>query len=743
MPDASARRPPDGPGPEVLAGPGTVTAISGLTFVISDELGDIRPGPFGLMARDTRHLSCLEVQVNGARLLHLGAGLLRPQTAQFRGYAPVPGPTPDAPLESERVREVGPDGFDEELRLTWWAPGETQVEVEVALGVDFADIFEVRRMPGPTDRPSEPRRVSAGGGDVRFVGADGDRGTRVRLRPPPDRIEEGRFRWTARVRRGGPWRLAMSVRATSAQAFVPTGPLLGPSSHLEPVTEVATEPERLATGCRRSLGDLERLCMPDTLDPSRRLLAAGIPWFVALFGRDALISSYQARAFQPRLMLDTLGALAARQGRVDDAGNEEQPGKILHEVRLTDRPWLGEGTTGGARPYYGSIDATPLFLVLLGEAWRWGAPASAVRELLPAARAAADWMRGPGDLDGDGFLEYGRRGGRSLVNQGWKDSENAIQFPDGRLADGPIALVEVQAYAYRARRDLAAVLAWLGEEAEADELDREADALRAHLRERFWRPGRNGRPGFFALALDGGKTPVDAVASNMAHLLWCGVPSNEEGEQVAAHLLGEGLASGWGLRTLSAEMAGFNPISYHVGSVWPHDTALACEGLRRYGFDREAMRLVGDLTDALALFDDRLPELFGGHAREDSEFPVPYPTACRPQAWAAGVPLAFVPLVLGLEPHVPSRTLSLNPALPPGLESLDVRGIPFPSGRLSVRVDGNGLRLIEAPPGLRVEVQPREGRALGGQSSIGGAEEYSSSVTGSPHAAGLPSSPTS
>jgi glycogen debranching enzyme len=400
-------------------------------------------------------------------------------------------------------------------------------------------------------------------------------------------------------------------------------------------------------------------------------------------------------------MLDALQALAARQGRVHDPGNEEQPGKILHEVRLTERAWLGSGTTGGVRPYYGSVDATPLFVILYGIAWRWGATREALRELLPAARAAMGWIRGDADPDDDGLIEYRPTSPRSLVNQGWKDSVNAVQFPDGRLAEPPIAIVEVQGYAYRARRELAGVLAWLGEDREADELSAEADAQRALVRERFWCEGGE-EPGFFALALDGSKARVDSVASNMGHLLWCGVPANEEAEQVALHLTGEAMASGWGLRTLSTAMAGFNPISYHVGSIWPHDTAIACEGLRRYGLDQEALALASALLDALALFDDRLPELFGGHARAESRFPVPYPTACRPQAWAAGVPLAFAALFLGLEPFIPGSTISLSPALPAGIESLEVRGVPFPSGLLSVSIDRDGARVIEAPEGVEI-----------------------------------------
>jgi glycogen debranching enzyme len=690
------------PAVEVLAGPGTITAIRGLTFAISDELGDIDDGAAGLFAHDARHLSRLELTIDGARLQRLGAGLVRPDLAHFRTYALLPRRHPDPPLECERRRHVLATGMVERISLTSWFPEAVEVEVGLALGADFADIFEVRRL---AEEPSAPPTavVSHRRGTI-VLPSGGARCTRVRLSPPPDRLgTDDLARWRVILHRGRPWELEVRFRIEGSPLDEPRPPALRPSSN-DPSPGVSTEPEALAAACGRSQADLRALSLTDWLDPSRTVMAAGIPWFVALFGRDSLIAAHQARAFLPRLMLDTLQALAARQGRVDDPGNGEQPGKILHEVRLTDRPWLGEGTTRGARPYYGSIDATPLFLILLGEAWRWGASREALAALLPAARAAAEWMRGPGDPDGDGFLEYHARTTRALSNQGWKDSENAVQFADGTRAEGPIALVEVQGYASRARRELAGVLSWLGDDAGAARLDDEADALRARIRESFWVPGSGGAPGLFALALDGEKRRVDAEASNMGHLLWCDVADHVQAAQVAERLTSPAMATGWGLRTLSSSMAGFNPISYHCGSVWPHDTAIACEGLRRYGLDAAAMRLAGGLIDALGPFEGRLPELFGGHARAPGDFPVPYPTACRPQAWAAGVPLSFVPLLLGLQPHAPTGLVCLAPVLPDSVRSIEVHGIAVAGGALSVSVDEDGTHLLDVPAGLRVEI---------------------------------------
>jgi glycogen debranching enzyme len=692
--------------PVILAGVDqTITLIDGLTFAISDVLGDIGGEADGLIADDTRHLSCLRVTVDGAPLRTLGATQLAPATARFRAFvSPDPGRA-DPTLDVERQRTVVPGGLEDELILTLWQAAPRTVDVRLEVDADFVDIFGIRGLTAPSDASgSMPTAVSSD--CLRFADDETGLSTDVRLIPPPDSLDGRIACWSPTLSRGAPWRLQVSVAIhAGTPADHENATPADPARRCE--VQVVSDPPDLGRGCRRALADLEALSMPDRLAPGRRMPAAGIPWFVALFGRDSIISGHQARAFLPGQVMDTLWALAARQGKVTDPGNEEAPGKILHEVRLTRRPWLGEGTAAGVRPYFGTVDATPLWVILYGTAMRWGASRDALTELLPAARAAIGWMHGPGDPDGDGLLEYAPSGTNSLSNQSWKDSEDAVQFADGTLAAGPIAMVEVQGYAYRARREMAAVLRYLGHDDEAGALDEEASRLRDLIRERYWRPGSAGAPGFFVLALDGDKHQVESVASNMGHLLWCDVPSPEEALQVAEHLTGPAMASGWGLRTLSQEMAGFNPISYHVGSVWPHDTALACEGLRRYGLDAQAFELADDLIAAMALFDHRLPELFGGHTREPGDTPTPYPTACRPQAWAAGVPLQLASMFLGLEPDIPAGRLRLSPGLPPSLNRVEVRGIDLPGGRLSVRIDRNqGIRIIEAPADVVIDIHP-------------------------------------
>ncbi|WP_232668286.1 amylo-alpha-1,6-glucosidase, partial [Pseudonocardia sp. TRM90224] len=491
--------PDEGPPQGVLAGPGTITVIAGLTFAVSDELGDVNAGPLGLIVDDTRHLSRFEVMVDGQPLRQLGSGLMSPSVARFRSYATLRDRRPDAPVECDRKREVSAGGMAESITLRCWTLDPVRLRLSVRMGADFADIFQVRRLAGDPSAPATGDVVRRSAAHLCFQADGTPRTTTVLLDPAPDELAGGEAEWDVVLHRDRPWALRIEMqarrsedsedsedRATSAspaRAAILQDPL------------VRSRPEHLARGCRRSLVDLDALGIPDELDGSRRLLAAGIPWFVALFGRDALISSYQARAFRPELMLDAVSALAARQGNVEDPGNEEQPGKILHEVRFGDRPWLGEGTAGGARPYFGSVDSTPLFLIVLGQAMQWGAPPEALEPLLPAARAALGWLRGPGDPDGDGFVEYRPSGLRSLVNQGWKDSENGVQFADGSLPQPPIALLEVQGYAYRARCELATVLAHFGHAAEADELRVEAEQLRELIRARFWRPGSGGAPG--------------------------------------------------------------------------------------------------------------------------------------------------------------------------------------------------------------------------------------------------------
>jgi glycogen debranching enzyme len=384
-----------------------------------------------------------------------------------------------------------------------------------------------------------------------------------------------------------------------------------------------------------------------------------VPWFSTLFGRDALITAFQALAVRPRLAVETLTTLAAYQATEDDPTRDAEPGKILHELRTGEMARNGELPH---TPYYGSVDSTPLWLVLLGATYDWTGDAALVDRLWPHALAALDWIDHHGDRDGDGFVEYERRSDRGLVNQGWKDSSDAIRDRHGREAVTPIALAEVQGYVFDAKRRLATLARMRGDEVLATRLERDAETLRQRFEDAFWVEDQR----YYAMALDGDKHPADAIGSNAGQCLWTGIVAPDRARDVVDHLLRPAMFSGWGIRTYATGQPGFNPIGYHTGTVWPHDTSLIAAGFKRYGFHDASNRLAGQMLEAAQRFPDyRLPELFCGFDRTEATTPVPYPVACSPQAWAAGASFLFLETMLGLRAHADRQELELaNPHLP-------------------------------------------------------------------------------
>jgi glycogen debranching enzyme len=427
----------------------------------------------------------------------------------------------------------------------------------------------------------------------------------------------------------------------------------------------------------RSLRDLAALRLPAQAPEGVAIPAAGLPWFMAVFGRDSLITSYQALPFAPQLASATLQVLARRQAKVWDDFRDAEPGKILHELRFGELSYFRECPQS---PYYGSADSTPLFLILLDEYERWSGDTDLVVELEPHARAALDWLEHHGDLDGDGYLEYQSRNLDSgLENQCWKDSSNSIVHPDGRLASLPRATCELQGYAYDARIRTARLAreVW-HDNTTADRLEREAAELKARFNADFWVAGDD----FFALGLDGEKRQVPTLTSNMGHLLWSGIVEDSKVDAVVEHLMGDRLFSGWGVRTLAMGQPAFNPLGYHNGTVWPHDNSLIAAGLARYERREEAGWIAHSMLEAAAYFDHRLPEVFAGYPRSLTEFPVEYPTPCSPQAWAAGTPLLLIRVLLGLEPR--GHDLTSTPYVPHAIGSLGLTGVPGRWGRADI-----------------------------------------------------------
>jgi glycogen debranching enzyme len=466
------------------------------------------------------------------------------------------------------------------------------------------------------------------------------------------------------------------------------------------VPNLDTDHDGLRMVVAKSAEDLGALRIFDPDFPERTVVAAGAPWFMTLFGRDSLITSWMALLVDPDLALGVLQTLARFQGKDVDPKTEEEPGRILHEMRFGDAPSL---SLGGGKVYYGTADATPLFVMLLGELRRWGLAKEAVDQLLPHADRAIDWIENYGDRDGDGYVEYLRTSDRGLYNQGWKDSHDGVRFADGRIAEAPIALCEVQGYVYGA---YLARAYFAGEQGEHDlqaDLRRRAAKLKAQFNRDFWLADK----GWLAMGLDKDKRPVDGLASNMGHCLWTGILDADKASLVAKRLLSRDMFTGWGVRTLAASMKGYNPISYHCGSVWPHDNAIVAAGLMRYGFVREAQRVIMGMLDAAVAQGGRLPELFSGLDRLEMPTVVAYPTSCSPQAWAAASPLLMLRTLLRLDPWVPRGKVWLHPALPEQIGCLRVDRIPLAGARVSVSVDGDQVDVSGLPSDLELVDAPR------------------------------------
>jgi glycogen debranching enzyme len=456
------------------------------------------------------------------------------------------------------------------------------------------------------------------------------------------------------------------------------------------VPQIRADWDDLGRSFFQSVSDLASLRMRHRGDIGL-LPAAGMPWFMTVFGRDTLITCYQTLLFGPDLARSALHVLAELQAHEDNAEIDAEPGKIVHELRN------GKAAKKWFHTYYGTVDATPLYLVLLSEVWRWTDDAALVRDLKEPALRALAWIDEYGDRDGDGFVEYERRTPRGLENQSWKDSGDSQRFADGSIAKGPIAACEVQGYVYDAKRRTAELArdVWR-ERALADRLEREAERLREAFNERFWVDRRGG---YYALALDGEKRQVDALCSNIGHLLWSGIVPRERVDAVVDALMGEELWSGWGVRTMSTGDAGYNPLSYHNGTVWPHDNSLIAVGLARYGRWAEAQRIIRRMLTAAGHFGYQLPEVFAGLARQETPFPIAYPTAARPQAWAAGTPVLLLQVLLGLRPDRSRHALeTLAPAELPSWvgRSLRLSGVRAFDRQWDVRLDDGAVTVEEA-----------------------------------------------
>lgn len=680
-----------------------LTLIDGKTFSATNVAGDIYPPgspDVGFFHDDTRFLSHLEMRIGGHRGVVLSASTERTFAAQIelttgnitlRDSFDLPENTVHIRREQLLASEIFFDRFTfENFNLV-----HVDFTLELEFAADFVDVFQVRGVA--RQKHGQYYAPLVGRDTITFVYRGLDhvtRQTHIKLSPAPDEIKDNVARWQLHLEPLK--RLQFEVQITPhvegqpsrAQNFDFKNQLQqrrtnfsrweADSTHFSSSNEIFDD--MMATG----IGDFHALQIPDG---HQHIIAAGIPWFATIFGRDSIIAAYQSLSLNPQLAVDTLRVLARYQGKQDSPWQDEEPGKILHEYRNGEMTRDGEMPFG---PYYGSVDATPLFLILLSETFNWTADEELVEELLPNAYAALEWIEKYGDLDGDGFTEYKRRSPKGLANQGWKDSWDANIHRDGTIAQPPIALSEVQGYVYDAKYRMSSLLRGFGDVKTADRLKKEATELARRFDKAFWVPSR----GFYAMALDGDKKPLDVIASNPGQLLFTRLLNRERARTVTNRLMKNDMFNGWGWRTMSQDEKVFNPLSYHRGSVWPHDNSLIAHGMALNEMRDGALRILTSLYQAALTFRDyRLPELFCGVQRREKDTPVHYPVSCSPQAWASGAMFLMLTSVLGIRPSAPRKEINIiNPCLPDWLEHLHIRNLKIGAARVGLDFTRKGDR---------------------------------------------------
>ncbi|RKN42072.1 glycogen debranching N-terminal domain-containing protein [Micromonospora endolithica] len=678
-----------------MAQSNTVRILDGNTFVVCEDTGDIEATPSeptGLFSIDTRFLSTWVLTVNGERLNSLSYDDLQYYESRFFLVPGMATHYVDAKLSIIRERAVG-GSFREQITILNHDEKPVELEIRMAAASDFADLFQVKdeilNKKGEIYTEVEPDKLRLGYRRGNF------RRETIISCSEEARFDKHGFAFTVRLEPNEQWDtqvdvqtfavgpggrdLRMGLRAHSTERLALQHDL---EEWIAAAPKVNSQHGRVAATYRRSLVDLAALRFSPLSLGGATLPAAGLPWFMTMFGRDSIFTCLQTLPFTPDLSKTTLRILAALQGTRFDDFRDEDPGRILHEMRYGETAAFEEQPHS---PYYGSVDATPLFLVLLDEYERWSGDVALVKELEPECRRALKWIDDYADLVGNtGYIWYERRNtDTGLENQCWKDSWDSISYRDGTLPPFPRATCEVQGYAYDAKTRAARMAReFWGDPGFADQLEREA----AQLKERFNRDWWVADGEYYALALDPEGRQCDVLSSNVGHLLWSGIVDDERAEKIAEHLVGDRLFSGWGVRTLAEGEIRYNPIGYHNGAIWPFENSFIAWGLRRYGFAEEAAMIANGILDAATYFDGRLPEAFGGYQRELTKFPVEYPTACSPQAWSTGAPLLLLRTMLGLEPH--EGHLAVEPRLPIGMGRIEVLDIPGRWGRVDAFARG-------------------------------------------------------
>ena len=687
----------------------TLTILEGSTFCICDDRGDVGEKTSGFYAHDTRFLSILRMTIDGKPPLLLSSSKVEYFSAAFYLRNPLSEGLPPDTLSIARRRFVG-EGMQERIVIRNEGTEPVSFSLGLEIGCDFADIMSVKEHDfalgdplnaPPLPPPVEPRYDEENNQFV-LIDPEGEARTQVLL-SQRGKLNGSGIEYEVALEPKHTWDLQLDVvplvNTTELAPLLVERRFGDELVHVRDalaawqlrVPQLRSSWDDLARSFSQSVADLASLRMRSEADPGRgRLPAAGMPWFMTVFGRDTIITCLQTLLFGPELARTALEVLAELQAKEDDPSIDAEPGKIVHEVRT------GKAAKHWFRTYYGTVDATPLYLVLLSEVWRWTGDRALMNRLRDPALRAIEWIDKWGDRDGDGFVEYERRSDHGLENQSWKDSGDSQRFSDGRFAKTPIAPAEVQGYVFDAKRRVSEIAreVWR-DRGLADRLNAEATELRDRFDAAYWVDNRGG---YYALALDAEKQAVDSMCSNMGHLLWSGIVPPNRVDNVVDALMGDALWSGWGVRTMSEHDAAYNPLSYHNGTVWPHDNSLIAWGLARYGRWPEAQRIAQRLLQAARYFNYQLPEVFAGLRRSETTFPIAYPTAARPQAWAAGTPVLLLQVLLGLQPDIRRHSLeSVAPAeLPSWVQNARLTGVRAFDGQWDVKLDRGHVQVEEA-----------------------------------------------
>ena len=719
-------------------------------FAVTGQDGNIQAHSadgHGLYRGDTRFLSVYEFSIEQVplQLLSSAGELNFMNNFQFANLPAVLDgglPLPARTLSVRRNRFID-RGLHERIGLFNYSLEPISLTLHFTIGSDFRDMFDVRGYQrrarrGVVGRPEAKDDVVR----LQYLGRDAVvRTTVVNFDRVPASVDllnldgtgeeqsaEGEEERDPRTESGVPPPLAratfrvtipphdrwsLTIHVAPYLGSEPSSPPAAPSLDASFV-RIMGEYDAWASGCTRITSDNELvnaligqstqdLRLTINREPTGLLPVAGVPWFAVPFGRDSLITALQTLCLNPEIAYGTLRFLAQHQGKAIDPWRDEEPGKILHEIRSGEMAALGEVPQ---TPYYGSVDSTPLFVYVLTELLRWTDDEAFARDLLPNVEAALHWIQRYGDVDDDGLVEYQSKSARGIRNQGWKDSHDSVAFPDGRPAEPPIAMAEVQGYCYAAEAGIAELYRRWGNHERAEELHRSADKRKRRFEDLFWMEDQ----GFYAEALDHEKRQVPALSSNPAHCLLMGMLEGQRADAMVERLMREDMLSGWGVRTLSSDYATFNPMSYHNGSIWPHDNSLIAAGLRRCGYTTQALRVIGETLEAgYQLPGYRLPELYCGFSRDRryQSSPAAYPLSCTPQSWAAGAVFLMLQHLVGLEPDLPNRRIVLRPALLPGINRIAFEDLRVGSRLLSIEVRREGPRVscdVSGAEGIEVVV---------------------------------------